>query len=67
MSLSYVTVRLAQIVPTFFLMMAVIFGLMRLLPGDATAAILGIHATEEDVANRRDGDEASRCNGRPRL
>ena len=50
MSLSYVTVRLAQIVPTFFLMMVVIFGLMRLLPGDATAAILGIHATEEDVA-----------------
>ena len=50
MSLGYVTVRLAQIVPTFFLMMVVIFGLVRLLPGDATTAILGIHATNEDVA-----------------
>ena len=50
MSLSYVTVRLAQIVPTFFLMMLVIFGLVRLLPGDPTTAILGIHATNEDVA-----------------
>ena len=50
MSLSYVTVRLAQIIPTFFMMMVVIFGLVRLLPGDATTAILGIHATNEDVA-----------------
>jgi len=35
MSFSYVTMRLAQIVPTFFLMMLVIFGLVRLLPGVA--------------------------------
>ena len=34
MSLNYVVVRLAQIVPTFFLIMVVIFVLVRLLPGD---------------------------------
>jgi peptide/nickel transport system permease protein len=48
-SLNYVIVRLAQIVPTFFLIMVVIFVLVRLLPGDPTSAVLGIHATEEAV------------------
>jgi peptide/nickel transport system permease protein len=42
-------VRLAQIVPTFFLIMVVIFVLARLLPGDPTSAILGIRATDEAV------------------
>ena len=50
MSFSYVTVRLAQIVPTLFMMIVVIFGLVRLLPGDPTTATLGIHATNQDVA-----------------
>jgi peptide/nickel transport system permease protein len=49
-SLNYVVVRLAQIVPTFFLIMVVIFVLVRLLPGDPTSAILGIHASNEAVA-----------------
>ncbi|HSE73711.1 MAG TPA: ABC transporter permease [Dongiaceae bacterium] len=49
MSLNYVVVRLAQIVPTFFLIMVVIFVLVRLLPGDPTSAVLGIHATDEAV------------------
>jgi len=48
-SLNYVLVRLAQIVPTFFLIMVVIFALIRLLPGDPTSAVLGIHATEEQI------------------
>jgi peptide/nickel transport system permease protein len=48
-SLNYVVVRLAQIVPTFFLIMVVIFVLVRLLPGDPTSAVLGIHATDEAV------------------
>jgi peptide/nickel transport system permease protein len=43
-------VRLAQIVPTFLLIMVVIFVLARLLPGDPTSAILGIRATDEAVA-----------------
>ena len=42
-------VRLAQIVPTFLLIMVVIFVLARLLPGDPTSAILGIRATDEAV------------------
>jgi len=48
-NLNYVVVRLAQIVPTFFLIMVVIFVLVRLLPGDPTSAVLGIHATDEAV------------------
>jgi peptide/nickel transport system permease protein len=36
-------------VPTFFLIMVVIFVLARLLPGDPTSAILGIRATDEAV------------------
>ena len=49
MNLNYVVVRLVQIVPTFFLIMVVIFVLARLLPGDPTSAILGIRATDEAV------------------
>ena len=49
MNLNYVVVRLAQIVPTFFLIMVVVFVLVRLLPGDPTSAVLGIHATDEAV------------------
>jgi peptide/nickel transport system permease protein len=48
-NLNYVVIRLAQIVPTFFLIMVVIFVLARLLPGDPTSAILGIRATDEAV------------------
>jgi peptide/nickel transport system permease protein len=50
LSLNYLVVRLLQILPTFFLIMAVCFFLVRMLPGDPTSAILGIHATDEDVA-----------------
>lgn len=49
MSLNYLVVRLLQILPTFFLIMVVCFFLVRMLPGDPTSAILGIHATDEDV------------------
>jgi peptide/nickel transport system permease protein len=49
-SLNYVAVRLAQIVPTFFLVMVIVFALARLLPGDPTSAILGERATDEAVA-----------------
>ena len=49
MNLNYVMIRLAQIVPTFLLIMVVIFVLARLLPGDPTSAILGIRATDEAV------------------
>jgi peptide/nickel transport system permease protein len=49
LSLNYIVVRLLQILPTFFLIMIVAFVLVRLLPGDPTSAILGIHATDEDV------------------
>jgi peptide/nickel transport system permease protein len=49
-NLNYIVIRLVQIVPTFFLIMVVIFVLARLLPGDPTSAILGIRATDEAVA-----------------
>lgn len=49
MSLNYVLVRLAQIVPTFLLIMLVVFILVHLLPGDPTSALLGIRATDEAV------------------
>lgn len=50
MSLNYLIVRLAQIVPTFFLIMIIVFFLARFLPGDPTSAVLGIRATDEAVA-----------------
>jgi peptide/nickel transport system permease protein len=50
LSLNYIVVRLTQILPTFFLIMVVAFVLVRLLPGDPTSAILGIKATDQDVA-----------------
>jgi len=50
LSLNYVIVRLLQILPTFFLIMIVCFVLVRLLPGDPTSALLGIKATDADVA-----------------
>jgi len=48
-SLNHVVVRLAQIVPTFFLVMVIVFFLVRYLPGDPTSAVLGIRATDEAV------------------
>ena len=49
MSLNYLVIRLAQILPTFFLIMVIVFVLVHLLPGDPTSALLGIHATDEAV------------------
>jgi peptide/nickel transport system permease protein len=49
MKLNYVLIRLLQVVPTFFLIMIITFILVRLLPGDPTSAVLGIHATDEAV------------------
>src|SRR5262245_39871968 len=54
-NLNYVAVRLLQIVPTFFLIMVVMFVLVRLLPGDPISAILGERATDEAV-NRLNAD-----------
>jgi len=49
-SLRYVVLRLLQIVPTFFLIMVVVFVLVRLLPGDPTSTMIGDRATDADVA-----------------
>jgi peptide/nickel transport system permease protein len=48
-SLRYVVLRLLQIVPTFFLIMVVVFVLVRLLPGDPASAMIGDRATDEAV------------------
>lgn len=42
--------RLLQLIPTFAFILVVVFVLVRLLPGDPTSAILGVHATDADVA-----------------
>jgi len=42
--------RLAQLVPTLFLITVVAFVLVRLLPGDPTAAFLGERANDADIA-----------------
>ena len=47
---NYVLVRLLQIVPTFFIIMFIVFLMVRLLPGDPASAILGDRATEADIA-----------------
>lgn len=46
---SYALARLLQIVPTFFVVMALVFVIVRLLPGDPTSAVLGDRATNEMV------------------
>ncbi|MBW4023112.1 MAG: ABC transporter permease [Proteobacteria bacterium] len=42
--------RLLQMIPTFILIGVVVFVLIRLLPGNPAAALLGIHATPEALA-----------------
>jgi peptide/nickel transport system permease protein len=42
--------RLLQMIPTFVLIGVVVFVLIRLLPGDPAAALLGVHATPEALA-----------------
>jgi len=49
-NLNHVAKRLVQLVPTLFLVLVVIFVLVRLLPGDPTSAMLGDRATDADVA-----------------
>lgn len=47
---NYVLIRVGQAIPTFFIIMFLVFMLVRLLPGDPASAILGDRATEESVA-----------------
>jgi peptide/nickel transport system permease protein len=47
---NYILMRLLQIVPTFFVIMLVVFLAIRALPGDPASAILGDRATEEAIA-----------------
>ena len=47
---NYVLMRILQIIPTFFVIMFLVFMMVRLLPGDPASAILGDRATEEAVA-----------------
>ncbi len=51
--LSFVTWRLVQLVPMIVLVAVLIFGLMRLLPGDPALALLGNHATPQSLAQLR--------------
>ena len=53
----YALTRLLQIIPTFFVVMLLVFVMVRLLPGDPASAILGDRVTDEAIAqvNRRLG------------
>lgn len=57
MKWQYALTRLLQIIPTFFVVMLLVFVMVRLLPGDPASAILGDRVTDEAIAqvNRRLG------------
>ncbi|MES0825066.1 ABC transporter permease [Ruegeria sp. SCP11] len=48
-SLSYILKRFLMLIPTFFLVMVIIFLLVRLLPGDPAIAIAGDRASDADI------------------
>ncbi|MER3556084.1 MAG: ABC transporter permease [Meiothermus sp.] len=50
---SYVLVRVLQVIPTFFVVMVLVFVVARLLPGDPLTAILGERATEDMVVRAK--------------
>ncbi len=52
--LFYILKRLALMVPTFFLVMVIIFLLVRFLPGDPAIALAGDRASDADLAAIRD-------------
>ncbi|WP_424830519.1 ABC transporter permease [Ruegeria sp.] len=53
-SLNYIFKRLLMMVPTFFLVMVIIFLLVRLLPGDPAIAMAGDRASDADIAAIRE-------------
>ena len=48
--LQYILKRLLLMIPTFILVMIIIFVLVRLLPGDPAIAIAGDRASDADLA-----------------
>lgn len=54
-SLTYILKRLLLMIPTFFLVMVIIFLLVRLLPGDPAIAMAGDRASDADIAAIREG------------
>ncbi|NOD77719.1 MULTISPECIES: ABC transporter permease [unclassified Ruegeria] len=48
-SLNYIFKRLLMMVPTFFLVMVIIFMLVRMLPGDPAIAMAGDRASDADI------------------
>ncbi|MBN7787415.1 ABC transporter permease [Ponticoccus gilvus] len=53
-AIQYILKRLLLMIPTFFLVMIIIFLLVRLLPGDPAIAIAGDRASDADLAAIRD-------------
>ena len=45
----YFLKRLLLIIPTFFLITFVVFGMLSIIPGNPAESILGIYATQEQV------------------
>ena len=48
--LAYISRRLLLAVPTLFLVSVIVFGLMRLIPGDPAAVLLGEQADPASIA-----------------
>lgn len=48
---TYVVSRLLQLIPTIFIILVLVFFLIRLIPGNPAEIMLGLQATPEDVAN----------------
>ncbi|WP_231739421.1 hypothetical protein [Phaeobacter inhibens] len=53
-TIQYILKRLALMAVTFFLVMIIIFLLVRLLPGDPAIAIAGDRASDADLAAIRE-------------
>ena len=53
-TLQYILKRLTLMIPTFLLVMVIIFLLVRFLPGDPALAIAGDRASDADLAAIRD-------------
>ena len=48
---TYVISRLLQLIPTIFIILLLVFFLIRLIPGNPAEIMLGLESTPEDVAN----------------
>jgi peptide/nickel transport system permease protein len=49
----YIVKRLLWLIPVFFGVTLIVFGIMKIIPGDAAEAMVGVDGTQEDIENMR--------------